>query len=95
MPSVYRKKSGDLPAPCRNARNLLMGLAVVTSLLLLAMGADLLRQPLPGQAAAEQWMHTFSLSGPALWTAGSPTRHPETIHPGIDLRLTVGMESLP
>jgi hypothetical protein len=40
-------------------------------------------------------MKILTLSAPALWPAGSPMRHPETVHPAIDLRHIPGVERSP
>lgn len=65
-------------------------------LLLSAVIAADLRLRVPGQAdPAVVWMRGLALSAPALWTAGSPSRHPETIHPGVDLRFAAGLERSP
>ena len=95
MKIAHRGAGQDQPAPCRNARRLLLVAAAVTSLLILAVSAHLLRPGLDGHDAPERWMKALSLSTPAMWTAGSPMRHPETVHPGIDLRYTPGVETLP
>jgi len=93
-PASIQKTVGP-PAPCRKARTLLVGVAAVTGLLVLTMGADLLLQARCEPDTTETWMRTLALSAPALWPAGSPMRHPETVHPGVDLRFVIGMEILP
>ena len=66
--------------------SLLVTLGVTTDLLLCA----------PNQGEETKiWMHVLSLSTPALWPAGSPRRHPETIHPAVDLRFAAGLENVP
>ena len=79
------------PAPCRGARRLLTIAAAASLLLLLAVAADqLLRTPRTNDGTGA-WMKAITLSAPALWTAGSPMRHPETVHPGVDLRHAAGL----
>ena len=83
-----------LPAPCQGAARLLIAAAVVVLLAAAAVGGDLWRgahQP-DGDPA---WLQAFRRSAPALWTAGSPRRHPETLHPAVDLRFRYGLERLP
>ena len=95
MQSATATLKNDHPAPCTQARRLLLGVAVTTCLLVLAVGSHLLGHHLDEQAAAEKWMRALTLSAPALWPAGSPLRHPETVHAGVDLRFAVGVEILP
>lgn len=83
------------PAPCRGARRLLiiaMGATLLTGLTMAA--ALLLRAPRQDEAAG-MWMKALTLSAPALWTAGSPMRHPETVHPGVDVRFSPGLVASP
>jgi hypothetical protein len=66
------------------------------SLLALAVIAADLRLRTPGQdAAACRWMERLNLSAPALWPAGSAMRHPESVHPGVDLRFGPGLGDIP
>lgn len=83
------------PAACRGARHLLV--VVLGASLLMAMGltADLLLRSVYQADEAKIWMRALSLSTPALWPAGSPGRHPETIHPAVDLHFAAGLESVP
>lgn len=88
---------GDMPpvppAPCRGARWLLTVAAAMAVLAVLAIGTGRLlagRQPAAQTAA---WMQAFSLSRPALWPAGTPPRHPETVHPGVAPEDCAGLES--
>jgi hypothetical protein len=83
------------PAACRGARRLLV--VVLGTSLLMAMGltADLLLRSVYQADEAKIWMRALSLSTPALWPAGSPGRHPETIHPAVDLHFAAGLESVP
>ena len=82
--SIQEKLS--LPASCRFARRLLYGSIGFCLLVMLALGMLLcLRSPVPESAAVA--VETFSLGEIALWPAGSPRRNPETLHPGVDLRL--------
>jgi hypothetical protein len=79
----------------RGSGRLLFFSVGIVILLLALLGVDLFFR-LPGQTKeAELWMERFSLSTPALWTAGSPMRHPETVHPGVDLRFSPGLEFVP
>ena len=83
------------PAACRGARRLLV--VVLGASLLVAMGltADLRLRAAHRADEAKIWMRALSLSTPALWPAGSPGRHPETIHPAVDLHFAAGLESVP
>lgn len=95
MPISHPNKKRWYPAPCQNARRLLIIAISTTLFVVLAVGADLfLRVPHQGFTAS-QWMKELKLSAPALWTAGTPMRHPETIHPGVDLRFSPGLEISP
>lgn len=83
------------PAPCRGARRLLAVVMGASLLMALGVTADLLlRAPHQGEDA-KVWMRALALSTPALWPAGSPGRHPETIHPAVDLRFAAGLENVP
>jgi len=95
MNASSTERRREQPAPCRKARNLLISVVAATGLLVFVTGSHLLVRTHHDQATAERWMQTLSLSAPALWPAGSPRRHPETLHPGIDLRHAVGVEPLP
>jgi hypothetical protein len=64
-------------------------------LLVLAMTADLLSRVAHQDDSAGAWMKAMTLSAPALWTAGSPMRHPEMVHPGVDLRFSTGLLTAP
>jgi len=83
------------PAPCRRARRLMAMAAAATLLFSLAIVADLFCRTPRQTAAAGQWIRALCLSGPALWPSGSPLRHPETVHPGVDLRFAPGSEAAP
>lgn len=85
------EKNYRYPAPCRGARRLLMIATTASILLVLATAADLLWRVARQNDGAGAWMKTMNLSSPALWTAGSPLRHPETVHPGVDLRFSAGL----
>jgi hypothetical protein len=85
-------KNHRLPAPCHGARRLLT-IAAASLLLLLAIAADQLLRPPRTNTSSGAWMKAITLSSPALWTAGSPMRHPETVHPGVDLRHAAGLVS--
>ncbi|VTR69662.1 hypothetical protein DESC_770037 [Desulfosarcina cetonica] len=84
------------PAPCGPARRWLVFCAAISLLFLLMTGMLLVsRRAHPPQAPTITWMQAFTRSRPALWPAGSPDRHPETLHPGIDLRIAPGLEGTP
>ncbi len=83
------------PRLCRSARHLLIIAISATALVFLATAADLLLRVPRQDDTAVTWMKTLSLSAPALWPAGSPMRHPETVHPGVNLRFSPGLESAP
>ncbi len=86
MKSLPMKKKDSPPAPCRFAQWLLYGSTGFCLLVMVAIGTHLwLRSPGPESAVLA--IKTFSLSETALWPAGSPKRSPETLHPGVDLRL--------
>ena len=72
-----------------------MATATASMLLLLAIAADQVLRAAHEDDSAGAWMKAMSLSAPALWTAGSPMRHPETVHPGVDLRLCAGLAKTP
>ena len=83
------------PAPCRGARRLLMVAVGTSMLLVLATAGDQLLRVAHEDDNASAWMKAMTLSAPALWTAGSPMRHPETVHPGVDLRFSAGLVAAP
>lgn len=83
------------PAPCRGARRLLIFALAVVVLVLVPMAVDLTRRRHEPNHPAGVWIRALALSAPALGTAGSPLRHPEMVHPGVDPRFTVGMEVAP
>jgi hypothetical protein len=66
-----------------------------SALVALATAADLFSRGGPQDDAAGVWMQAMALSTPALWPAGSPVRHPETVHPGVDLRFCAGVATAP
>ncbi len=88
-------RNDDHPAPCRDARKLLATAVAVTGLLVFAVSAHWIATRHDDRDAARRWMKTLALSAPAIWAAGSPLRHPETLHPGVDLRHIPGLETLP
>jgi hypothetical protein len=95
MEHLPETKTRRSPAPCRGARRLLTVTILATTLAILAAGTDwLLRVPRQDRSAG-LWMKVFSLSAPALHAAGSPLRHPETVHPAVDLRFSPGLEAVP
>ena len=82
----------ETPAPCRGAKRLLT-IAIITCLLaVLGTAADLALRARTQDDASAAWMKAMNLTAPALWPAGTPMRHPETAHPGVDLRFSVGLE---
>ena len=96
MHTPPEEKNHRQPAPCRGARRLLMVAVSASMLLVLATAADLLlRVTHQDDGGASAWMKAMTLSAPALWTAGSPMRHPETVHPGVDLRFSAGLVTAP
>jgi hypothetical protein len=52
-----------------------------------AIGTDIRWRAGLADRAAVLWFERLDLSLPALWPAGTPRRHPETLWPGVDLRL--------
>ena len=96
MHTLPEEKNHRQPAPCRGARRLLMVAVSASMLLVLTTAADLLlRNARQDDGGAGAWMKAMTLSAPALWTAGSPMRHPETVHPGVDLRFSAGLVTAP
>ncbi len=89
------EKNHRQPAPCQGARHLLFVAILTSVLLVLATFTDwMLRVPHQNDAA-RVWMKELALTAPALWNAGSPMRHPETTHPGVDLRYSPGLGTAP
>ena len=89
------EKSHWYPAPCRGARRLLLLAVGATLLIGLTAAADLLLRATRQDEAAGAWMKALTLSAPALWSAGNPLRHPETVHPGVDVRFSPGLTASP
>ena len=83
------------PAPLHKARWLLGTAIIASSLIAIAMAIHLVGHGSGQHAVAGRWMKTLTLSAPALRPAGSPMRHPETVHPAVDLRFVPGMETGP
>jgi hypothetical protein len=93
MKSASMHSETKTPAPCKGA-GLLVAMAVTaTALVVFSLAADLLIRNHQGPTAAGRWMASLALSAPALEKAGTPLRHPETVHPAIDLRYTAGVEN--
>jgi len=92
---VPAPKTRTDPAPCRGARRLLVGAFLAVVLMVLAVTADMLVRVSPQDSSAPAWITAFSPSAPALWPAGTPMRHPETVHPGVNLRFAAGLEIVP
>jgi hypothetical protein len=83
------------PTPCQGARRLLTAAIIASMLVVLAVAADgLLRVPHQDDAA-RAWINALTLSAPALHAAGTPMRHPETMHPAVDLRFFPGLGTTP
>ena len=95
MHTPPEEKNHRQPAPCHGARRLLMVAATASMLLVVATAADLLLRVAQEDDNASAWMKAMTLSAPALWTAGNPMRHPETVHPGVDLRFSAGLVAAP
>lgn len=95
MPAPYVVNDYRCPAPCRGARRLLIMAISVSVLLVGITAADLFLRVDHQNDGARAWMKTMTLSAPALWPAGSPMRHPETVHPGVDLRFSPGLMAAP
>ncbi len=95
MHTPPEEKNHRQPAPCLGARRLLMVAASTSMLLVFATAADQVLQVTHEGGSAGAWMKAMNLSAPALWAAGSPMRHPETVHPGVDLRLCTGLADTP
>jgi hypothetical protein len=95
MPPSLTQKKYRGPAPCRTARRLLVIAVSASVLLFLGTAADRLLRVDHQNDNAIIWMRTMNLSAPALWPAGSPMRHPETLHPGVDLRFSAGLVAIP
>jgi len=95
MPISPAPNSRSDPAPCRVARRLLAVATGAGLLIILAIGADLLLRDRQPSSDAWIWMQALSLTAPALRPAGSPGRHPETVHPAVDPRFTAGLENVP
>jgi len=83
------------PAPCRGARRLLATAVIVSGLCALVAAAGILHGISDQPETAATWMRALTLSAPAMWTAGSPMRHPEMSHPGVDLRFSIHRELAP
>ena len=89
------ERNNRYPAPCRGARRLLIIAISASLLLVLTIIADQSLRADHQHDGASAWMKTMDLSTPALWAAGSPMRHPETLHPGVDLRFAAGLAATP
>lgn len=83
------------PAPCRSARRLLTVAIITSTLLVLATAGDWALRRSRQNDAAKSWMNALTLSAPALYPAGNPVRHPETVHPAVDLRFSPGLGTPP
>lgn len=95
MHTPPEEKNHRQPAPCQGARRLLMVAIIASALVVLATAADLWLRVPHQDDAARAWMKELTLFAPALWAAGGPMRHPEAVHPGVDLRFSPGLETAP
>jgi len=95
MHTPPEEKNHRQPAPCSGARRLLIIAMGASMLFVLATAADLFLRGAHQDDSAGAWMKAMTLSAPALWTAGSPMRHAETVHPGVDLRFSAGLLTAP
>ena len=95
MQTPLPEKNHWYPAPCQGAQRLLIIAIIATLLVVFATATDLWLRVSHQDDTASAWMKGLTLSAPALWTAGSPMRHPETVHPGVDLRFTPGLGAVP
>ena len=95
MQTPPEEKNHPQPAPCQNARRLLTAAVIACALVVLAAATDLWLRVPHQDNAARAWMRELSLSSPALWSAGGPMRHPETVHPAVDLRFSPGLGTAP
>ena len=93
-PSPFRNSHGH-PAPCQSARRLLIIAAGASLLMVAATAADCFLRAAHQDRPAGPWMKVLALSAPALWPAGSAMRHPETVHPGVDVRFVPGLGTIP
>ena len=93
MKSAFIHEETNAPAPCKGASLLIKIAVAATALIVFCLAADLLIRKNQGPTAAGRWMKSLALSSPALWSAGTPLRHPETVHPAIDLRHIAGVET--
>jgi hypothetical protein len=57
-------------------------------LVVLLMMADGWLRARHDEQIAAAWFERLDLSLPALWPSGTAHRHPETLWPGVDLRLS-------
>jgi hypothetical protein len=83
------------PASFTGARRLLAVAIGASVLIAMGLAADLWLRGSHQQVDAGIWMQTLSLSSPALQGAGTPGRHPEMVHPAVDLRFAAGLEQMP
>lgn len=65
-----------------------LGISLIAAV---TLGIGLLRHTPDQEADTVMWMRVLCLSAPALMPSGSPGRHPETVHPAIDLRQAAGL----
>lgn len=89
------EKNHRLPAPCQGARRLLTVAVLASALVALVIIGDRALRGSHQDDDARAWMTALSLSAPALYAAGDPMRHPETVHPAVDLRFSPGLGTAP
>jgi hypothetical protein len=95
MSTPFSEHIHPYPAPCREARRLLILVICVSLLFILAIAADISLRTAHQDEAARAWVTALTLSAPALRPAGDPRRHPETRHPGVDVRFAPGLAGPP
>jgi hypothetical protein len=95
MRSPFSEKRDFHLHPFRFARQLLTIAIVFSIMVVLTIAADIIFRSSHQDENARAWMQALTLSAPALWSAGTPMRHPETMHPGVALEFIPGMVSMP
>ena len=91
MPDTLLKPARHTSARLQGARRLLTLALVLSTVVVAAVAADLWLRAADRNRPDQAWMQILTLSAPALWPAGTARRHPETMHPGVDLRFTPGL----
>lgn len=95
MKDRFAQSNLQHPAPCRGARRLVLIAVGATLLAFSCVTADLLLGARHANKMTLLWTQRLTLSSPALWSAGDPRRHPEMMHPGVDIRFCAGLEGTP